>query len=220
MRNIVVFNAESSYFFYRDYFYRQNVLNADYALCDSVSLSIVLRLLRIPHSRYHGPDFFENYLIRNPEESLAIVGGSDAAHLAIKEKFCLKKASFWSREVKPNSLGELIEFIDNSDAKAVFVCLGLRKQERVIDALIKHCRGLQNCELVIGVGAGIDFLGATKRRAGPMLRDLGLEWLPRLIREPRMFPRLVRSLLGCLLVLVNKRDFVATMNKFSMREND
>jgi len=35
------------------------------------------------------------------------------------------------------------------------------------------------------IGAVFDYYAGTKRRASPLLQKLGLEWLPRLIREPQ-----------------------------------
>ena len=39
--------------------------------------------------------------------------------------------------------------------------------------------------MMLGVGAGFDFLAGTKKRAPYIMQKLGLEWLHRLLCEPR-----------------------------------
>jgi N-acetylglucosaminyldiphosphoundecaprenol N-acetyl-beta-D-mannosaminyltransferase len=39
--------------------------------------------------------------------------------------------------------------------------------------------------VMLGVGAAFDFLSGRKRQAPPVLQRLGLEWLYRLVHEPR-----------------------------------
>jgi N-acetylglucosaminyldiphosphoundecaprenol N-acetyl-beta-D-mannosaminyltransferase len=39
--------------------------------------------------------------------------------------------------------------------------------------------------VMLGVGAAFDFLSGRKRQAPPALQRLGLEWLYRLVHEPR-----------------------------------
>jgi N-acetylglucosaminyldiphosphoundecaprenol N-acetyl-beta-D-mannosaminyltransferase len=50
---------------------------------------------------------------------------------------------------------------------------------------IQENRGELKVPLVCGVGAVFDFYSGEKARSPKWARDLGLEWLPRLLREPR-----------------------------------
>lgn len=70
--------------------------------------------------------------------------------------------------------------INASGAGIVFVGLGCPKQERW---MAEH-RGRVNA-VMIGVGAAFDFHAGTVKRAPPWMRDNGLEWLHRLVSEPR-----------------------------------
>jgi N-acetylglucosaminyldiphosphoundecaprenol N-acetyl-beta-D-mannosaminyltransferase len=63
----------------------------------------------------------------------------------------------------------------------VWVATGSPNQERWMAA---HVERLAPAVLV-GVGATFDFLAGTKKRAPRVLRDNGLEWLYRLVTEPR-----------------------------------
>jgi len=61
----------------------------------------------------------------------------------------------------------------------------LLKQERWI---AEHL-GKINVLWMIGVGAAFDFHAGTIRRAPAFFRNIGLEWLYRLVFEPRMLKR-------------------------------
>ena len=65
----------------------------------------------------------------------------------------------------------------------VYVCLGSPKQEEVSLMLSR----LLGRAVVIGLGGSFDIWSGDKRRAPSKMRALGLEWLWRMIREPRRF---------------------------------
>jgi N-acetylglucosaminyldiphosphoundecaprenol N-acetyl-beta-D-mannosaminyltransferase len=79
--------------------------------------------------------------------------------------------------------------IKGSDAQLVWVGLGTPKQDWVSAALAEQLR-----VVVIPVGAAFDFMAGTTREAPGWLRGTGLEWLFRLVTEPRRLWR--RYLVG------------------------
>lgn len=62
----------------------------------------------------------------------------------------------------------------------VLMALGAPKQELLIDLLDERIRPAVS----LGIGAGLDFIAGTIKRAPPFFRKSGLEWLYRLTREP------------------------------------
>ena len=42
-----------------------------------------------------------------------------------------------------------------------------------------------NVPLIVSIGAAFDYYAGTRKRASPLMCRLGLEWLPRLVREPK-----------------------------------
>ena len=72
------------------------------------------------------------------------------------------------------------ERIERSGAEVLFVGLGTPKQELWMAAN----RGAVPA-VMVGVGAAFDFLAGHKRQAPNLLQRLGLEWLFRLVNEPR-----------------------------------
>lgn len=71
----------------------------------------------------------------------------------------------------------------------VWIGLGTPKQDQFIDALQDRVPGVY-----VAVGAAFDFVSGNKRRAPLLLRRMGLEWLHRLVTEPRRLWR--RYLVG------------------------
>jgi N-acetylglucosaminyldiphosphoundecaprenol N-acetyl-beta-D-mannosaminyltransferase len=71
--------------------------------------------------------------------------------------------------------------INGADPDVVWVGLSEIKQ----DAWMHEHRGQLNAPVLIGIGAAFDFLAGTKRQAPEWMRENGLEWLFRLLQEPR-----------------------------------
>jgi N-acetylglucosaminyldiphosphoundecaprenol N-acetyl-beta-D-mannosaminyltransferase len=76
----------------------------------------------------------------------------------------------------------VIEEINRSGADIVWVGLGLLKQEQ----WIAENRAEIAAPWMVGVGAAFDYHAGTVPWAPPILRSMGLEWLFRLILQPRL----------------------------------
>ncbi|CAN5426376.1 N/A [soil metagenome] len=63
----------------------------------------------------------------------------------------------------------------------VFVCLGAPKQELLMHALHRELAPA----VLLGLGAVVDFLAGTVKRAPPWMSQTGLEWAYRFAQEPR-----------------------------------
>lgn len=88
----------------------------------------------------------------------------------------------------------LLDRVAASGARLCLVALGAPKQER----LAARGRALHPELGFLSIGAGLDFLAGRQRRAPVWLRRLALEWLWRLLSDPR---RLARRYGDCLRVL-------------------
>jgi len=98
----------------------------------------------------------------------------------------------------------IMAMVNQAKADIVWVALGSPRQERW---MAKH-RDELNASLLIGVGAAFDFLAGAKTQAPCWLQRIGLEWLFRLLSEPRrlwrryaQYPRFVWLALGQVLGL-------------------
>ena len=76
---------------------------------------------------------------------------------------------------------EMIEKINAAGSHVLWVGMTAPKQEKWVESN----RAYLKVPLVCSIGAAFDFYAGTKKRAPKWLCDMGLEWLPRLLREPR-----------------------------------
>ncbi len=75
---------------------------------------------------------------------------------------------------------QTVRDIEASGCRILFVGLGCPKQERW---MVAHRDRID--AVMLGVGAAFDFLAGTKKQAPAVMQRLGLEWLFRLLAEPR-----------------------------------
>ncbi len=190
----VVFNTEAAWFFLTSADYRRDAAGATHVYCDGAGLALYVRLrFGRPIRRFHGPDLFAHYLAQATGRRVLLLGGSEAAHARLAARYprffaenCVTvDASMLPAEHFAARAAEVAA--EGHDDVLIF--LGLGRQERFQRLL--HEAGHRGAS--VGLGAAIDFLSGTRPRAGPAWRALGLEWLPRLLREPRMWPRVGRS---------------------------
>lgn len=84
--------------------------------------------------------------------------------------------------------GPVIAKINEARPDALFVCLGAPKQEIF---MYKHRRGL-DVGLMCGLGGSLDGFAGTVKRAPRWMIRCNLEWLYRLLKEPRRLGRMMR----------------------------
>jgi N-acetylglucosaminyldiphosphoundecaprenol N-acetyl-beta-D-mannosaminyltransferase len=98
------------------------------------------------------------------------------------------------RALEPGEQDALVARIRATDANLVWVGLGTPKQDAFVDAFRDRI-GVP----LLAVGAAFDFLAGEKKMAPRWMQDRGLEWLYRLLSEPRRLWK--RYLVGNLVFL-------------------
>jgi len=189
---------------------------ADYRLCDSKILYIVSRFLGTPiREKISGSDFFPafcNYHKDNEDIRIFLLGAKEGVALQAQENINKKigreivvgahSPSFGFEENEQECL-EIVEKIKKSGATVLAVGVGAPKQEKWI---YKYKAYLPSIKIFLAIGATIDFEAGNKRRAPKWITEIGLEWLHRLLSEPKRLWR--RYLIGgpffCWLVLKQK----------------
>jgi len=163
---------------------------ADLVTPDGMPLVWGLRLLGVPDaSRVYGPDLAPLVCEEAARRGVPVgfYGGQadvlddQAASLTTRYPG-LRIAYRWSPPFRPLTAEEEAKVADDlvrSGTRVLFVGLGTPKQERW---MADH-KGLPM--VMLGVGAAFDFLSGRKRQAPRALQGLGLEWLYRLVHEPR-----------------------------------
>jgi N-acetylglucosaminyldiphosphoundecaprenol N-acetyl-beta-D-mannosaminyltransferase len=84
-------------------------------------------------------------------------------------------------ERSPDELEAIMKRLRSAAPHIIFVGLGAPKQEIWMHRHFRHLdRGV-----MLGIGAAIDFVAGTVQRAPRWMQHTGLEWLYRLVQEPR-----------------------------------
>lgn len=82
----------------------------------------------------------------------------------------------------------VVDEIRAACADVVFVCLGAPKQE----FWMARCGPLTGAKLAVGLGGSLDVFAGVVERAPEGWQKLGMEWLYRLIREPKRLGRMIK----------------------------
>ena len=80
----------------------------------------------------------------------------------------------------------LIQAINDSGAQILFLALGSPRQEMWYQKYHQQLTSVRVCQ---GIGGTLDTIAGTVKRAPKLFCRLGLEWLYRLLREPRRIAR-------------------------------
>lgn len=172
-------------------YFREIVNMADIVTPDGMPLVWGLKLLGIKNAqRVYGPELTP-FICKKAEESsipVGFYGGSQKTlELMIrnlKVRFPNLKITYaYSppfRKLTDEEDKKVIDEINSSGARILFVGLGCPKQERW---MYEHKDKVK--AVMIGVGAAFDFIAGVKPRAPEWMQNMGLEWLFRLLTEPK-----------------------------------
>jgi len=103
--------------------------------------------------------------------------------------------------VKPEEQDDLIDEINRSGAKILFVALGSPRQE---EWMHQHMKKLQHVSIIQGVGGTLDTIAGNVKRAPVVWQNLHLEWFYRLLKQPSRAPRQLKLFKFILDVLIDE----------------
>lgn len=179
----------------RDFDFFRVYQEADYRVCDSKILYYVSRFLGKPiREKISGsdllPDFCKHHK-ENQDITIFLLGAREGVAYRAQQRINAKVGrnivvgsyspsfGFEHDEVE---CAEIVDMINRSGATVLVVGVGSPKQEKWI-AKYKH--QLPGVRIFLAVGAAIDFEAGYKRRSPRWISEAGLEWLHRLLSEPR-----------------------------------
>ncbi len=167
----------------------------DLITCDSQILVAAARMLGTPlRERVSGSDFFPRFYMKHrddPAVTIFICGGgpgvAEVARAKVNEKVGREMVVGTDSppldyDQRPGEVDRILARIDESRASALVVGLGAGRQEKFI---VRHRGRLPHVRTFLPLGGTIDYEAGTLERPAPWVTDMGLEWLYRLLREPR-----------------------------------
>ncbi len=170
------------------------------AIPDGGPLAATARKRGFPETgRTDGPGYMVEVLKLSEERGYShfFYGSTEDTLEKMKQKLekdypGIRIAGMYSPPFRPLTEEEdeaVINMLNEASADFVWIGLGAPKQERFMAAHLGKVHGL-----MIGIGAGFDFLAGNIKRAPKWMQDHSLEWFYRMLQDPkRLFWRYVRT---------------------------
>ncbi|MCP4177247.1 MAG: WecB/TagA/CpsF family glycosyltransferase [bacterium] len=164
--------------------------NGDFIFPDGIGINIACKILKDPlKENINGTDMLPyicELAVKN-DNSIFLLGGKPG--VAEKMKNNLKyqyeglnisgvNDGYFNKESESNII---IEKINSSNAEILLIAFGAPAQEKWID---KYKNDI-NAHILMGVGGLFDFYSGNIKRAPKWMREIGLEWVYRMMQEPR-----------------------------------
>ncbi len=214
---LITFNPEMAVEARRDNYF-QNIINeADLVVPDGTGIIWAGKIIdrKIPLEKISGIDLIYKIckadFVKN--KKIYLLGGGrkiakEAAEVLSKKynylnivgaeegisNFQFPISNFKTDLISDNSLGELnnklIQRINKTNPDILFVAFGSPKQEKWIAENLKK---IPSVKLAMGVGGSFDLISGKIKRAPLVFRKISLEWLWRLILEPRRIKRIYNA---------------------------
>jgi len=173
-----------------DAHFRDVLLAADLVVPDGMPLVWLGRWHGFPlRRRVYGPELMDTFCKQTGSRYRHFFyGGAEGVPQSLAElfrdKYGLQIAGSYSPPFRPLTAGEekeVAEMVNNSGADVLWVGLSTPKQERWMYA---H-RNAFRVPVMLGVGAAFDLNLGKLKQAPRWMRENGLEWLFRLLMEPK-----------------------------------
>lgn len=178
----------------KDQPFRQALLDADLVLADGVGVVYSAKLLGRPlKGRVPGIEFAQalmGWMAKHGKRLFLLGAKPGVAELAaanLRDRYpglilCGTHDGYF-KEDEP-----VVQAIRESGADVVFVCLGAPKQE----FWMAKYGPATGAHLMVGLGGSLDVFAGVVERAPEGFQKLGLEWLYRLMKEPKRFGRMAK----------------------------
>lgn len=142
-------------------------------------------------ARCYGPDFFKAMMLASANQPIKhfFCGGKEGVAQELKHAVLSKfgnnqvVGTFCPpfRQMAPTEFEQLSSEIASTDAHIVWIGLSTPKQEKFAAELAQYCQ----TKFIITVGAAFDFHTDQVKQAPAWMQQSGLEWLFRLLMEPK-----------------------------------
>ena len=177
--------------------FREAIINSDLVVLDGKPLLWLARLFGCPMRETVPGSTLIQELLEEPSDlplTIFLFGGEgDAAEQAMQRINERKNGGLRAvgavnpgfGTVEAMSSDSIIATINNTQPDILLVALGAKKGTQWIE----YNRERLNAKIISHLGATINFLAGTVRRAPVFLQHCGLEWVWRMLQEPKLVVR-------------------------------
>jgi N-acetylglucosaminyldiphosphoundecaprenol N-acetyl-beta-D-mannosaminyltransferase len=176
----------------KDKKFEEALMCSDILLPDGVGIVLANRIMNGNKIRKISGADIHDYLLEkanNKKLKIFYLGASDKA-LNLIEKRVLNEfpeiqiSSFsppFKSEFSDKETNNMIDKINSFNPDILFVGMTAPKQEKWVNSNKENI----DATVVASIGAVFDFYAGLVKRSGPIWIKMGLEWLPRLLKEPK-----------------------------------
>lgn len=189
--------------------FKKILQETDINIADGIGIIWASKMNRTPlPQRVTGVDLMQAICKNVPISSkIFLLGAAAGVAEKVKDKLIsartdLQIVGTYSGSADPSEDKDLCERINQSGANILFVAFGAPKQELWIAQNLVH---LKNLKLVMGVGGAFDFIAGKRKRAPKWMQKLWLEWLYRLIQEPKRIKRIYNATIKFPIVFLKRK---------------
>lgn len=187
-------NAEMAYEALHDAEFCALLNGADLVLPDGAGVVLGAKILKTPlRQKVAGIEFAQNLLpiLEETGAKLYLLGSKPGVAELAAEKMLQKHPNLKICGMQDGYFQDedaVVRQVNEAGADVLYVCLGAPKQEKFMQ---RHQANLK-IKLMIGLGGTLDGIAGTVKRAPKWMIKLQLEWLYRLIKQPKRFGRMLR----------------------------
>ena len=174
--------------------FQQAIHGADLVTPDGVGIVIASKLLGGSiKERVTGSDIFWGLNARLNDDggkSYFFLGSTEETLQAIKEKMAVEYPNIrfagsysppYKAEFSEEDSRKMVEAVNGAKPDVLWVGMTAPKQEK----WVYQNKDKLDVKFIGAVGAVFDFYAGNVKRSHPVFQKMGLEWLPRLLQEPR-----------------------------------
>ncbi len=184
--------------------YRKIIDDNFIVFADGVGIFLALRFLTGERvKRFNATDLYSKILSKllQSGKKIFIIGGN-FNHELIDSK--ITNCGYVKGYFEPSYINEIAGKINDKKPDVVFLGLGVPRQETITNELAKKT----SAKMFICVGNFFEFYLGTKKRIPRIFRNTGIEWMYRLIHEPkRLWKRYVIGIPMFLVRILNFKFF-------------
>ena len=183
----------------KDKIFSNAISNAYLNLIDGVGISLYLTIKNLTKiNRITGYDLFEKIISENKKIKIFFLGSTNKNLERINERILKENKNIFveyhspsfSKTFTDEENNNIIDKINSFNPDYLFIGMTAPKQEKWSYI---H-RDKIKAKFIINIGAVFDYYAGTFTRPFKLIRDLGLEWIFRLLQNPKLWRRTLISL--------------------------
>lgn len=201
--SVITAHAEMIYMASQDNNYLKPIKQADILVADGVGLKKGLEFLGVKVSKCSGVDLIESLVKESNDVPTFLWGGKSEIVGQAAVKYIgrgLNIVGFFDGYNRDDE--KIFQKIKESKARLVLVGMGGTERQLILVNKIKNELGVS----AITVGGAFDVAAGKFKRAPKMFQKSGLEWLWRMLQDPKRIKRLPH-LFGFVFLVLNERLF-------------